>query len=58
VQAHARLSAAHSLCAWLSQTQEIPCLLIPLGLWYTAPEPLPSPNKALLIMFIAHYAYR
>ena len=32
--------------------------MIPLWLWYTAPEPLPLPHKALLIMFIAHYAHR
>ena len=40
------------------QTQELPSLVIPLWLWCTAPEPLPLPNKALLIMFVAHYAHR
>ena len=54
----ARRLAADISCAWLSQTQEIPCLLIPLWLWYTAPQALAMPNKALLVMFVAHYAHR
>lgn len=41
-----------------AQTQELPSLLIPLALWSTAPSLMPWRNRALLLMFVLHYAHR